>query len=696
MTDKSPTDLRAQNEELRSEVEALRLRLDEAEQTLEAIRTGQADSLIVEGPDGPRIFSLEGADHAYRALVEAMNEGAATLAEDGTILYCNARFAQMLDAPLERVMGSAILRFLPDRSRATFAALMREANEGASRGELELLSQAGEIVPAFLSVSVIQDTSARRLCLVAADLRAQKRNEEIVAAERLARSVLEQAAEGIVVCDEEGRVIRASSAATELCGSSPLLASFDAAFPVKLELSRTPGSEGTAASRALGGEVVRAAPAWMERKDGSRTHLVVSAAPLTDAGNRVIGCVITMTDISELKRAEGALREANLQLADGDRRKNEFLAMLSHELRNPLAPIKNSIYILERATPGGGQAKQAQSVIDRQVGQLSRLVDDLLDITRVSRNKVQLKLERLDLNEVVRCTVDDHRSLFTTNGVHLELTLEPRPVIVEADWARIAQVVGNLLSNAAKFTEKGGSARISVALDAVERQAIIRVADTGAGMSPEILAHLFQPFTQADRTLDRSKGGLGLGLALVKGLIEMHRGGVSAQSSGPGQGAEFVVRLPLDGAATLTEPVPATAMRRVRRVLIIEDNVDAADSLQAVLELEHHNVEVAYSGPEGLKKARQFKPDFVLCDIGLPGMDGYEVARAFRADEALKGTHLVALTGYTMPDDLERAAEAGFDRHLGKPPNIEKLEQLLAEAHGRSSEGPEGASARPA
>jgi two-component system CheB/CheR fusion protein len=671
----SPKNLRTENERLASQVEELRLRLEEAEQALEAIRTGQAESLVVEGPNGPRIFSLEGADHSYRVLVEAMNEGAATLGEDGTILYCNTRLAGMLELPLERVMGSAILRFLPDRSRQAFEALVREANGGESRGEVELLGQGGEPVPAYLSVSVINDDTRRRLCLVAADLRAQKRNAEIVAAERLALSVLEQAAEAIVVCDEQGRVIRASSTAAELCGRNPLLTSFDVAFPVKLDVVRAAGCDGSVASCALRGEVLRAAPAWLERSDGARAHLVVSAAPLTSNAGRVIGCVITMTDISERKRAEETLRELNLQLADANRRKNEFLAMLSHELRNPLAPIKNSLYILDRATPGGDQAKRAQSVIDRQVEQLARLVDDLLDVTRISRNKVHLKFERLDVNEVVRRTVEDHRFLFEKGGVHLDTAFAPSPLMVNADWTRIAQVVGNLLTNAAKFTGRGGSAQVSVSGD--ERLATVRVSDTGAGMSSEMLARLFEPFAQGDRTLDRNKGGLGLGLALVKGLVEMHRGEVSAHSAGPGKGAEFVVRLPLAGDAAVTAPNEPTPVRRVRRILVIEDNVDAADSLREALELCDHEVEVAYDGPDGLAKAREFKPELVLCDIGLPGMDGYEVARAFRSDPELRGAHLVALSGYAMPEDLERAAGAGFERHLAKPPNLETIEQAL-------------------
>jgi PAS domain S-box-containing protein len=381
---------------------------------------------------------------------------------------------------------------------------------------------------------------------------------------------------------------------------------------------------------------------------------------------------ILFNDITESKRAEEALREA-------DRRKDEFLAVLSHELRNPLAPIKNSLHVLDRVDPGGVQARRALAVIGRQADQLSRMVDDLLDVTRITRAKIQLQPGRLELNELVGRTVEDHRSLFEKAHLRLELELAPAPIHVNADRNRLAQVVGNLLQNAVKFTPPDGRVCVSVATDVAAARALLRVADTGAGLAPEIAGRLFQPFVQADTTLDRSKGGLGLGLALVKGLVELHGGEVTASSAGVGRGSEFTVRLPLD----LTEPVTAEHERRSpasvrRRVLVIEDNVDAADSLRELLELDGHAVSVAHDGPDGIAKAHAFRPDLVLCDIGLPGMDGYAVAGAFRADGALRDVHLVALSGYALPEDLRRAAEAGFDDHLAKPPSLDILEDLLA------------------
>ena len=412
--------------------------------------------------------------------------------------------------------------------------------------------------------------------------------------------------------------------------------------------------------------------------DGAFRWHLARATPIRDESGRVAKWYGTTTDIHELKEVQRAL-------TDVDRSKNDFLAMLSHELRNPLAPIRNSAYILARAAPGGEQARRALAVIDRQAGQLARLVDDLLDVTRFTRNKIQLQCQTLELNELVRHTMEDQRSLFEKAEVHLKLHPAPNPVIVNADRNRLAQVVSNLLQNAAKFTGRGGTTSITIRVDAAAKRAVIQVTDTGVGMAPEMVSRLFQPFSQAESSLDRSQGGLGLGLALAKGLVELHGGDVEARSAGLGKGAEFAVRLPLamEEAVALQLSPKATTSRR--RVLIIEDNIDAADSLCVALELNGHQVEVAYSGPDGLDRARDLYPDVVLCDIGLPGMDGYGVARAFRADDALRGVFLVALSGYALPEDMQCAQEAGFDAHLAKPPSLEKLEELLASAPGSPS-----------
>jgi signal transduction histidine kinase/ActR/RegA family two-component response regulator len=388
----------------------------------------------------------------------------------------------------------------------------------------------------------------------------------------------------------------------------------------------------------------------------------------------IVGAV-TAERAAALRRAE--LHEA--ALTEADRRKNEFLGVLSHELRNPLAPIQGSLNVLRRAPPGSDQAARATAVIERQTRQLTRLVDDLLDVTRISRGVIQLQRARVDLAAVVRDVVEDHRALFASRSVALELRVAREPLWVEADAARVTQIVGNLLHNASKFTSAGG--RVTVSAGPEAGRAVIRVADDGVGISPGLLPHVFEPFTQADSSLHRASGGLGLGLTLVKGLVEMHGGSVSAASDGPGKGAAITISLPLD--ATAAQVIPArpglggTAAHR--RVLVIEDKQDAADTLRDVLELDEHVVEIAHSGRDGIEKARAFHPDVVLCDIGLPEMDGYEVARTMRADPDLSGVALVAVSGYAQPEDVELAREAGFDAHLAKPPNIDTLERALSE-----------------
>ena len=381
--------------------------------------------------------------------------------------------------------------------------------------------------------------------------------------------------------------------------------------------------------------------------------------------------VAVFDNITERKRAEQALRES-------DRRKSEFLAMLSHELRNPLAPVRNALWILENAERSD-QAAAARATLNRQVMHLTRIVDDLLDVTRVARGKIDLQKARVDLGDVARRAVEDYRTLFSGRDVSLELRVEVGPIAVDADPVRLGQVLGNLLHNAAKFTSPGGRAVVVVGL-AGPGTAVVTVRDDGAGIAPELLHLVFEAFTQGETTLARSRGGLGLGLALVKGLVELHGGSVEARSDGPGRGAEFLVRLPLaPERPALNEPAraAATAMSQ-RRVLVIEDNIDAAETLQEMLRLWGHEVAVAHDGRAGLDEARTFKPDVVLCDIGLPVMDGYQVARAIRNDPALASTFLVALTGYALAEDRRRAAAAGFDRHLAKPVPIDAIEDVLA------------------
>jgi len=367
-------------------------------------------------------------------------------------------------------------------------------------------------------------------------------------------------------------------------------------------------------------------------------------------------------EIADRKRLEQELRDRALALAEASRHKDEFLAMLSHELRNPLAPIRNAVHLLQRLAPSDPKLDQVCGMVDRQVTHLARLIDDLLDVTRITRGKILLRRQHFDLVPVVRSAVEDQRSSIEVTGLSLEVSLPEGPVWVKGDRTRLAQVVGNLLHNANKFTDAGGEISVTLAYE------------------PEMLPHVFDTFSQADRSLARSRGGLGVGLALVKGLVEAHGGTVQVASAGPGQGAEFRIHLPVEvrRPAALHAAVSVPSAPHPLRILVIEDHADAAASMEVLLSLDGHEVELAHAGPSGVEAARRFRPEVVLCDIGLPGgMDGYDVARALRADPGLASAYLVALTGYGREEDQQRALDAGFDVHLTKPVDPAKLQEVL-------------------
>ncbi|MDY3558005.1 ATP-binding protein [Gemmata sp. JC673] len=439
---------------------------------------------------------------------------------------------------------------------------------------------------------------------------------------------------------------------------------------------------------------VRDQPAW-----SNLPVLVLTAAGPTPTAR--VKTLLELGDVTLLKRpleaaefinaVRAALRDRGRQyqvrdyiaaqtrlteeLRDADRRKDEFLAMLAHELRNPLAPIRNGLAILQMADGDRTAVRRTRDMMSRQVDHLGRLVDDLLDVSRITRGKVELRLETVDLNTILARAAEAVRPLIDARRHHLTLTRPGRPVTVSADPTRLAQVVGNLLTNAAKYSDEGG--RIDLILEE-DAGAVIRVRDTGLGIPAEMLPRVFDLFTQVGRTLDRADGGLGIGLTLVKSLVEMHGGTVAAASEGAGKGSEFTVRLPKlerddsDGAG----PAVAAAVTP-RRILIVDDNPDAGDSLATLLEMTGHRVEVARSGSQGLEVAARLKPEVAVLDLGLPGMNGYELAGRIRAEPFGRATVLVALTGYGQEEDRRRTKEAGFDHHLTKPADLAALAAIL-------------------
>jgi PAS domain S-box-containing protein len=440
----------------------------------------------------------------------------------------------------------------------------------------------------------------------------------------------------------------------------------------------------TASRRAAAGEPFREELPYFVG-DGSQRVADVTIQPIRDETGRVIFLAPIGVDITdrtraeaERKRLEDSLRQLASELSEADRHKNEFLAMLAHELRTPLAPITNAVRALQLGVRDGEALRAASEMLERQVSQMSRLVDDLLDMSRITRGRIELRPQPIELAPIVEQAVEAVHELYRTMDHELTVALPPQPIYLEADPARLTQVVGNLLHNAGKFTDRGGHVWLTV--EAEGGEALIRVRDNGVGIAAEHHRELFKMFGQIDSTLERSRGGLGIGLTLVKTLVEMHGGRVEVKSEGPGRGTEFTVRLPTTARVPpATAPGPTLPVRAGgRRVLIVDDSEDGAESLAMLLEFGGHETYKAHDGIAALEAAERLRPDAVLLDIGLPGLNGYEVCRRIRQTPWGKQLTLVALTGWGSDDDRDRSREAGFDVHLVKPVDFDALLKLLA------------------
>ncbi len=541
-----------------AEIDELRLRLDEAEATIRAIRSGAVDAFVVEEPHGTRVYTLQSADRPYRLLVEEMQQGAVTLSDDGTLAYCNRRFADLVGKPLERLMGVAFRDFIPLDAQGSYESLLQQGRTGFSQGESHVRNAEGALVPVFLTFNALPPDSGAAVGLLVTDLTTQRHHEKL-----------------------------------------------------------------------------------------------------------------------------NALLEA---LKASDRSKDEFLAMLSHELRSPLAPIANAVQLLglQRESENLIQ-QQARGIIERQMAHLQRLVADLLEVSRITTGRVQLRREPVAVSSIVEGAVETSRPLLEQRRHELTVSLPPEPIRLYADAARLEQVVANLLTNAAKFTEEGGHVWLTVRHEGDE--CVLRVRDTGVGIAPALLPGIFDLFTQAERSLDRAQGGLGIGLALVQRLTDLHGGSVEA-SSVLGRGSEFIVRLPVAPAdapqSQPLSPVPdiSRPIARPLRVLVVDDNVDTVLSFQMLLTASGHDVRTAQDGPTAVQVALDYRPDVVLLDIGLPGLNGYEVANRIRQQPVLKNVVLVALTGYGQDSDRETSLQAGFNHHLVKPARLEQVQQILATVVG--------------
>jgi len=428
--------------------------------------------------------------------------------------------------------------------------------------------------------------------------------------------------------------------------------------------------------------------------DGSVRWIQARGKVFFDEAGEPLRWIGINMDVTERKRMEESFRRQAEALREADRRKNEFLSILAHELRNPLAPISNAIQILTLRGDDPALVAQTKEVMERQVHQMTRMVDDLLEVSRISRGKISLQTAPLDLAEVVATAVETSRPLVEAHHHTLTVTLPERPARVEADGARMAQVLSNLLNNAAKYTEDGG--RIDLIVEQAQGEAVIRVRDNGIGIAPERLPSVFDMFEQIEGVSDRSQGGLGIGLTLARRLVEMHGGKIEAHSAGLGKGSEFVTRLPayaepaMKPAPEPSEGPPMPSASGSRRVLVVDDNVDSAESMAVLLRLYGHDVRLAHDGEAALEEARSFRPDVMFLDINLPKMDGYEVARRLRLEPAMGGLTLVAMTGYGQEEERRRTREAGFHSHLVKPVDFEMLQELLSSLPANQSRNRKG------
>jgi PAS domain S-box-containing protein len=842
-------------DELWQENEELRRKLQEGEETIRAIRAGEVDAIFVEAE---KVYTLEAADKPYRLLVEQIPQGAAVLTVEGVFLHCNSRFTELLQRPLHSLLGTSIHPFVSPASRPHFEALLRQALDGDSKGEVTLHSPNGTLMPLYLGVSTVQEGVAG-LCLVITDLTEQelrKRAEKL--ANRLAGlhqltaalcealtvaqvadvimahgvttfgatagAVAELSADGsefvnvramgytqeiaeawtrfsaaaqlpmadavrlrrpIVLqslaerntrypelakwqaIDADGALValpllvhgRAVGSLRLAFAQSRAFSAEDLAYMESLsqqcgqalerarlhdaerrsremaeqeieERKRTeealrrserrlrsvvdhvidaiitidecgtveafnPAAEkifGYQCSEILGQNIKVLMPKpYHDEHDGYlANYLRTGQAKIIGSGREVIGrrkdgSIFPMElavsgflleqrryftgivrDITERKRLEGELQLRVQQLAESDSRKNEFLATLAHELRNPLAPIHNALNLMQKRGQCDAELQTLQDILLRQAQQLTRLVDDILDVSRISSGKVQLRHQ-------------------------LHVTLPSEPILLNADPTRLAQVFANLLNNAAKFMEPKGRIWLSAQREGSKAVAV-RIRDEGLGIAPDMLSKIFGLFTQADRSLDRSQGGLGIGLSLAQSLVHLHGGTVAAFSEGQGKGSEFVVRLPIVAEA-LAEKEDATTSQfsagcPVLRVLVVDDNTDAARILAMLLSSDGHDAAVAHNGKTAIELAIAGKPDVILLDIGLPGMDGFEVCRRLRQEKVLEQTLVAALTGYGHEEDRRKAEEAGFDAHLVKPMEIKELQDLLARAASRKRAAP--------
>jgi PAS domain S-box-containing protein len=642
------------------------------------------------------------------SIIESSDDAIVSKSLDGTIQSWNAAAERLFGHSAAHAIGRHISLIIPPERLAEEDHIIASLKAGhrIDHYETERVRADGQRLVVSLTISPIKDDSGQVVgaSKIARDVTRQRQADmrerqllaEAAAAHAKFHAFFEQGALFAWLMDVTGTVLEANRLAWEASGytkdqivgrplwEGPWWAS-SAELAAQIE---------TTAGRAAAGEIVQAEVPYYAG-DGTERAAAVTIQPIRDDTGRVLLLAAAGIDITERKRAEAerkaledGLRKLAADLSEADQRKNQFLAMLSHELRNPLAPISNAARALRLGEGDPRAARLASGMLERQVGQLSRLVDDLLDMSRITRGRIELRTEVVELAPVIDQAVETVRAMFRSMNHDLTVTVPSEPVFLEADAARLTQVVANLLNNAGKFTDTGGRIRLTV--ERVSGHVVIRVDDNGIGIAAADLPRVFEMFAQVDTSLERSRDGLGIGLTLVKTLVEMHGGTVEARSDGPGRGSEFTIRLPV--VASTSRPAPPAAPEPVpavgRRILIVDDNEDGAASLEMLLQIAGHETYTAREGKGALELAERVRPDAVLLDIGLPGLNGYDVCRRIRTEPWGKDLMLVALTGWGQDEDRQKSSDAGFDGHLVKPVEFGALVKLIASHPSAGNQSP--------
>jgi PAS domain S-box-containing protein len=660
---------------------------DEEEKLLRSVALQNAQSILLARQRAEESLEQKTQELAHslalvRATLESTSDGILVTNSSGKVTNFNQKFVVMWQIPQEimnwrnhrEIIKSTSLNF---KDPGTFLHRIEEIYATSPTESYDLLELAnGKVFERFSRIQYVDDQNVGRVWSFR-DITDHRRFQEALKKQSdWLRVTLASIGDAVITTDHEGRINFLNRVAESLTGwkiAEAIGRSLTTVFRIINERTREPVENPAIRALQEGVVVGLANHTVLIAKDGIERPIDDSAAPIQDDQGQIAGVVLIFRDITERRKAEETLREA-------DRRKDEFLAMLAHELRNPLAPVRNALQIIRLQGRDLQTMQSVSEMMDRQVGQMVRLVDDLLDVSRISRGKIELRKERSELASIVHHVVEATRSLFRHMNHELTIELPSDPIFLNADPTRLAQILGNLLNNAYKFTPKGGS--ISLLVQREANEAVIRIRDSGIGIAANQLSRIFDIFVQVDTSLERSVSGLGIGLTLVKRLVEMHNGSVKADSAGIGRGSEFVVRLPILEEITkslteppiISEPIPRTA----HRILVVDDNRDSATSMATLLEMSGNETRTAFDGLEALEIAETFRPDLVLLDIGLPKLNGYEVARKIREWSWGKKMLLVALTGWGQEDDRRKSREAGFNDHLVKPVDYLTLLRLLA------------------